>query len=196
MTAQIHDLVGYGDEMYQLVGVNGTGLFEPGDHGLEPVALHTACWRGFICTYVIADQQLLLHGLRIGFKQQSSGGLVDNAPTLFDVRPAFDQHEHIARYEGLDAPVAFTGSLLLACEFLRDLYVHMGFHPAWKYERTLEVIFDSGAAQAVHDRSAQMARVRAEVLSGARPSPDGSWEHDGADWISRTFQLDYGRSFG
>jgi hypothetical protein len=63
-------------------------------------------------------------------------------------------------YEGLDYPLDYTGSLLIADGFIQALYVHGGFHPAWKFERVLELVFDAGRFVEVVDRSERMAEVR------------------------------------
>ncbi len=56
MTGQIHDRILYQGREYSLVGVNGTGLYNPADTGMQTMMLHTACYRGFYCVYpVVAD---------------------------------------------------------------------------------------------------------------------------------------------
>jgi hypothetical protein len=47
-------------------------------------------------------------------------------------------------YEGLAYHLEYSGGLLLADGFLQDLYVPMAFHPAWKHETVLELIFEAG----------------------------------------------------
>lgn len=45
-------------------------------------------------------------------------------------------------YEFKDVPL--SGGLLLGEGFIQELYVHMGFHPAWKYLHVIELIFEGG----------------------------------------------------
>lgn len=66
MTAQIPDTVLYGTGRYDLAGVGGYGLFDPGEHGLQVGMISTACWRGFICEYTVEDNQLFLTSLELG----------------------------------------------------------------------------------------------------------------------------------
>src|SRR5262249_30330814 len=94
-------------------------------------------------------------------------------------------------FEDLDAPVPFSGGMLLGSDFLREYYVHMGFHPAWKYADVVELIFDAGQLVQEFDRSTAMAEVRAKFdpkqLRG--PSDPASIEA----WVARCFSRDYER---
>ena len=60
MTGQIADRFFYQHEQYQLVGMNGHGLPTPFEFGLQPVMMHTACYRGYYCDYTIRDEHLSL----------------------------------------------------------------------------------------------------------------------------------------
>ena len=195
MTSQIPDSVRYEGVEYEIVGIAGDGLFHPFDHGLAPVPLHTACWRGFICTYEVADCALLLRHLVVGVdRTQDRRPIGEVTPPIDGVVADFDDREHVVHYKGMHLPVPFTGGLLLGEGFISDLYVHMGFHPAWKYERVVELVVEDGAVVSASDRSAAMAKLRAEITAGDRPDPDAG--RDLPEWIARTFTLDYGRSIG
>lgn len=123
MTAQFSDRVKYRGKSYSIAGKNGTGLFDPPAHGLTPVGKCSACWRGFVCSYAVEDGMLLLDSLAVC--------LDDPAPDLFDVSPTPYEGEirlFDAVYDNLDHCVPYTGGLLLAADFIEELYVHMGFH--------------------------------------------------------------------
>ncbi|HEX7167479.1 MAG TPA: hypothetical protein VF230_10910 [Acidimicrobiales bacterium] len=193
MTAQVPDGFVLDGEELSLVGVNGSPLFHPFDHGMLPTAVHTACWRGFIATYGVRDGRLVVTKVVTRLMDGVNGEhTVESAPALFGVRPVVDEKLAALRYDDLDGPVPFTGGLLLGAGFIGGLYVHMGFHPAWKYERVLEVLAESGNVTAVHDRSDAMAVVRDEILAGKRPEPDGRAEASAR--LERMFSLDYDRS--
>lgn len=55
MTAQIPDTFLYKGERSQLIGLKREGLASPGQFGMEPVMLHTACYRGFYAMYELTD---------------------------------------------------------------------------------------------------------------------------------------------
>ena len=205
MTAQIPDIVTYRGQQYSVAGVVGTGLFKPEDHGLVPHALSTACWRGFHCEYAVQDAVLLLEQVNIGLSEEdfASGTLVFGR--------AFESYSfeakklekgvwvpvtavaHDKRVRGLHQPMRFTGGLLLGGEFIREMYVHMCFHPAHKFRVVLELIFEDGNLQKAFDRSEEVANFRKAMASDLglperRPSKQAI-----EDWIKSTFSLDYER---
>jgi hypothetical protein len=151
MTAQIEDVVVFDGRMYAVIGVNGAGLFEPGEHGLQVHMTTTACRRGYVCEYAIEDQRLFLTAVRFGMAQPP--------PQLFgaDVRMIGSA----ATYSPVRVPLPFAGGLLLGAGRTHDHCGHMGTHPAWKYTEILELSFDAGRFVAVFDRSQLVAQRRA-----------------------------------
>jgi len=59
--------------------------------------------------------------------------------------------------------IDFTGEILAADQFIRELYVHMGFHPAWKYETVYELVISHGTILDTKDVSEQMAQLREQM---------------------------------
>jgi hypothetical protein len=86
--------------------------------------------------------------------------------------------------------IGYTGSLLLGHDFIRELYVHMGFHPAWKYREIHELVFDKGRLVNAADRSTEMAMLR-DSLSGTKDAPGSIMNEDVAAWVERCFSLKY-----
>ena len=60
MSSQRPDMVTYEGESYEVIGLDGDGLFDPEALGIQTVAPHTACWRGFIAGYVVRARRLHL----------------------------------------------------------------------------------------------------------------------------------------
>lgn len=188
MTAQISDSVRYRAHVYALAGVNGNGLFDPSNCGMKPIGRCTACWRGFLCRYKVDCKQkrLLLERLAVCLNEP--------ATVLFEVEPKKDEGEFplfSAIYEGLDYQVPYTGGLLLANDFVRELYVHMGFHPAWKYREVHEVIFENGCLIQEENRSEQMAELRLKIARQPHEPVDPENNFELAKWIHQCFSLDY-----
>jgi len=75
---------------------------------------------------------------------------------------------------------------------MQAAYVHMGFHPAWKFQEVVELVADRGEVTATRDRSAELAAIRQRIQNGDLPDPDGP--RGGKRWIDRTFTLGYDRS--
>lgn len=197
MTAQFPDVVEWEGLPYAIAGVAGKGLFDPREHGLEPVASSSACWRGFEARYAVRDRGLHLVRLQVNLQGERPG----KKPVAPPLRGRAGSMESSGKgsgmmffasfsYEELGV-VPFTGGLLLADGFIEQLYVHMGFHPAWKFERVVELLIESGSVVAALDRSAAMKDLRDRL--GAEPLRPASWSRDVVmGWIRQAFSLDYG----
>jgi hypothetical protein len=177
---------------HSIAGVNGSGLFDPESHGLHPVPMSTANWRGYVCSYSVRERALHLRRLQLGLDPRAEEGR-STPPPVLGVEPDTDPQGYAAEYRFTRAPISFTGGLLLGAGFIQGLYVHMGFHPVWKFRQVIELIFDGGRLSDSHDHSGKVADIREEILSGRRPDPDAT--DDLPEWISRTFELDYSRTF-
>jgi hypothetical protein len=73
----------------------------------------------------------------------------------------------------------------------RELYVHMGFQPAWKYRTVLELLFDEGKLVKIRDVSEEIRELRNKMLE--RPMEPGldADVQEILSWIESTFELDY-----
>jgi hypothetical protein len=212
MTAQISDVVVYRGKPHFIAGVNGEGLFDPAQQGVRPIPLSSACWRGYHCTYEITDGSLVLATVNIGFsKEDRAAAKRGEGPTLFgqvprrytvrgvspnpttgDVEGGGESWEFSDfRYEGLGEVMPFSGGLLLGDDFVRDLYVHMGFHPAWKFRTVHELLFERGTLVRETDRSTEMAEFR-ETLAGRPLEPVDPEDHAGIErCVEQCFSLKY-----
>src|SRR5262249_3542385 len=144
------------------------------------------CWRGFVCTYLVEGQRLLLDQLAIN--------LDEPAPILFGVRPKPDTGElrlFDAVYDRLRHPVPSSGGLLLARDLLKELYVHIGFNPAWKDREVHELVFRDGALVQETGRCAQIAELRQEIAD--RPLEPGyeAKRPEILRWIEKCFSQEY-----
>lgn len=184
MTAQISDSFLFQEQRYSLVGVNGGNLFHPAAFGMQPLPRITSCWRGFVCTYKTLDNKLVLDTLQINLGQE--GPLIDHLRPVFSTAGTFDNI-----YHDLDLHIDFTGGMLVASGFIQALYVHMGFHPAWKYETVHELVFSQGTLLETKDVSRQMAELRDRMT---RQPPQLGTDASGQeleDWIASTFMRIY-----
>jgi len=95
-------------------------------------------------------------------------------------------------YHNVGLPLPFTGGVLLARGFIEDLYEHMGFHPAWKYQTVVEILFRDGLLIAKHDRSAAMAEQReAHLAEGGENTSHYSSPEAMVQWIDDCFDRRY-----
>ena len=165
MTAQIHDSLQIEGQHFSIVGVNGNGLFDPGTLGVTLIPPMTSCWRGYICEYKVSDGRLLLDRLQLAIGTRFEPGQAPapvplTGPPINGVRPTLQKRGFNNIYENLNLEIPFTGSLQAGDGFIRELYVHMGFHPAWKYQTVLELSVEGGNVLAIRDISEQMQQVR------------------------------------
>jgi hypothetical protein len=145
MTGQIHDRVIYEGIEYDLISVNGEGLFEPSTYGMFPKMLHTACWRGFYCTYTIEQLDLFLTSLTIRTNDEQYPPIDGKSPS--------DDGYRTMRYINLRLPMLFRGKLLLGADFIRERYVHMGFQAPEAYQKVVEATFLAGKLISMQDCS-------------------------------------------
>jgi hypothetical protein len=145
LTGQIHDKVFYQGIEYHLVSQNGEGLFEPSTYGMFPTMIHTACWRGYYCSYAIEQFDLLLTSLTVRTHDL-------RYPPIDGIAPADDGYGTM-RYTDLRLSMEFRGKLLLGADFIREKYVHMGFQSAQSYAKVTELTFLAGKLISTQDRS-------------------------------------------
>jgi hypothetical protein len=195
MTAQVQDGVTYQDEEHSLVGIKGAGLFDPREAGIRCEMMNTACWRGYVAHYAVEDGELRLASLQMqlfgwGSKREPpQPGKQDVVPVL-GVLPTEVTEYGYASFGRIGVRVPFTGGLLVGRDFVRELYVHMGFHPAWKYRVVHELAFEDGRLVKEADRTASMAEIRARLA--AQPREPGTRD-DGEilRWIEQCFDRSY-----
>jgi hypothetical protein len=189
VTGQFPDEIRYRGRIYAITAVDGHGLFDPADHGLEPGMLSTACWRGVWCRYAVRHGRLLLTSVQLGCSNAPASRLFGVRPR---VSPATDIYAGAWHYRRLDTAMAFTGRLLIGSGYMDVGRLAMGFPPAWLYERVHELRFTAGRLTATQNRSAPIAMVRHRLgADGLRPGPDETR----AAWVHRTFSLDFDYSW-
>ncbi|WP_327003932.1 hypothetical protein OHA72_54265 [Dactylosporangium sp. NBC_01737] len=190
VTGQFADEVMHDDAWHAITAVDGTGLFDAAEHGFSPRMMSTACHRGSLCKYRIDARRLVLHAAEIGAAPGTP------PVPLLGVEPGRSAYPEAFRgqlsYVDLNAPVGFTGRLLIGAEPVSIGYLHMGFRPAYGFARVWELAFDGGALTAAADRSADLAEVRSRLV-GTRPEPAPG--ESAEDWIDRTFSLSFAYSW-
>jgi hypothetical protein len=196
MTAQINDVFRYRNHEYAVAGISEGELFDPSLLDLKPAGTCTACWRGYQAVFALSGSRLVLDALHVNLLKPGEGYGREEGPQINGVKPGEPRGEHDwfnNHYEGLEYHLEYTGGLLLADGFIQELYVHMGFHPAWKYERVVELIFDGGIVKQEFDRSEQMAEIRQRFLElrAKNDSDRMPAEDEIARFVERAFDRSY-----
>jgi hypothetical protein len=205
MTAQIDDLFRHRRALYSLAGISEGELFDISALGLEPVPTCTACWRGYQALFAVSRSRLVLDRLDVNLMR--GGGEAGSAwaetmepevgPVINGVSPSLAEGEYDLfnnHYTGLKYPLVYSGGVLLAKGFIEDLYVHMGFHPAWKYRTVIELLFDAGVLKEEFVRSDQMAEIRT-LITGSSAGLESNREQT-FDEITRFIDRAFDRSYG
>ena len=219
MTAQISDKFRYRDKARALAGINGSGLFNPRQYGIQPIMLSTACYRGYYCAYEIADDALFLTEVHLGLGPEDMATAArGEGPKLFGKVPSWDCESvpdtpaYVPagrplgdfKVDGLRELVPFKGGLLLGDRFIEEMYIYMEPIPPYKYRVLHELVFDAGRLVEEHDRSAQMAEFREMLIRSRSLEPGaeaslaeieqwielGSWREN-EQWLERCFSLNY-----
>lgn len=196
MTAQIDDKFHLDGVDYSLAGISEGELFDPSLLGIRPVGTCTACWRGYQAIFGILEGRLVLKTLHAELILETEPYSAIVGPPINGVAPTGPEREHDwfnNHYTDINYHLEYTGGLLLADGFIRELYVHMGFHPAWKYKTVRELVFDNGRLTANGDRSERVAELRRSILA-SRDAGD-SRETPSREDIARFVEAAFDRSY-
>ncbi|QDU74284.1 hypothetical protein Pan97_12910 [Bremerella volcania] len=196
MTAQIDDYFLYADKSYSVAGISEGSLFDPAILDIQPMGTCSACWRGYFVEYGLVDRHLAVVNLHASFYEEGEGYRRLQGPEINGIVPTDMQDEHDwfnNHYEKINFHLEYSGGLLLADGFIEELYVHMGFHPAWKYLQVRELVFENGILIGDYDRSEKMAEIRQMITGDARREGTSGVpsEEDISTFIERAFDRTY-----
>ncbi len=183
MTAQIPDMIIWKEEKYEILGYEGgekgIELFNPKKFGLSPQFIHTACGRGFYCTYKIVSDVLYLDTLCV---KDEHG----NYPTIngIDASPGED---FAYEYRHINLPIQYSGLIRIGTDFLREYYVHMGFQKPSAYGIVWDIEFSEGKIIDTKDISEKVKEIRGEYHDGyhKRALIDGIYDAFKRDMVLR-----------
>ncbi|NQU64568.1 MAG: hypothetical protein HQ517_09845 [SAR324 cluster bacterium] len=199
MTAQIDDVFKYSERVFSIAGISEEELFNIAELGLEPSGVCTACWRGYQFVCKVLDRKLVIADLFVTlYTYAGHDSIPQTGPVINGVTPdcSNDKYSFFNNYyENINQPLAYSGGLLLADGFLEELYVHMGFHPAWKYKTVFELVFENGSLIGEFDRSEQVNKIR-EKITAQTDSQSNNWENSELDenmmlFVERSFERKY-----
>ena len=191
MTAQFPDVMIYKEQNYSIAGIStGEELFNPLKHGVQSTGTCSACWRGYIATFSVCDSHLKVIKAKVYLDEAMVQA--GTAPKLFGKSAVLPEDNGLGMscYSNLDLPIPYTGGILVGTNFIRSMYVHMGFHPAYKYKTVHELIFDTGKLIKASDKSAAMEKIR-DDLSGRPLEPTSTSRDEIKKWIEQCFSQKY-----
>jgi hypothetical protein len=183
MTAQVADSLLWNGIEHDIVAIDDVWPFSPRAHGFEPVSPYTACWRGYVAHYAIVEGRLVLRQLDIGLGEAIAGAWLG-------IHPYRGDSDEMSEYRNVQLSVAYSGRMVIGTGVMAGFYIHLGFQPAYAYERVFEIALVDGHLESVEDRSPAMARIRS-VIEQTGGSPSGVI----ANLMSRAFSGSYDDCF-
>lgn len=181
MTQQFNDSVRAWGETWVLIGFTHREPFEVSKH-LDVRPASTACWRGYVCGYVLEVDLLVLDSLSIA---------TDAEPRQFLGRPPEPGERGFSvSYSRLAHPVDYSGGILLGRDWISLERPRALFDPPWAYERTVEVVLEEGRVVSTRSLDEELAAIRA----GARPKEYGPSPNEQGSDGARTSR-DYRRFY-
>ncbi|MBY9001219.1 MAG: hypothetical protein KGD64_09915 [Candidatus Heimdallarchaeota archaeon] len=182
MTGQISDSFLHNGKEFLIVGINNGKLFDPLDFNLETSAASTACWRGFQAFYAIHEGQLVLQHLYINLPESKK---------INGMEPSDGVDFFKFSYPDINLKMKLTGTILIAQDFIQELYIHMGFQRPICFETVLELQFKNGKLVNEKDLSKEMAKRRMSDPNRNGQPTDPSDPDEVRDWIGKSFSLEY-----
>lgn len=158
MTAQIDDILIWNRSEYIINAIeleNGEKLFVPSEFKLSPVMMHTACYRGYYCTFRLLNRELFLSELVVKHKTK-------RYPIINGIKAKLDMEFGSGRaiYSNLMYPIKVTGVLRLANGFISSRYEHMGFQEITAYRNVQKITFQNGVVADCEDLSENVKALR------------------------------------
>jgi hypothetical protein len=190
LTAQFPNTVILEKKKFTIAGFTNSGLITPKMFGLKPIVSSTACWRGFITTYKIDDESnFILEELLVKTEKKDEAieinGIQSKSPTN-----KFDKMSFNRFYEKINLKVNYSGFILIATNFIKELYVHMGFHQAWKYETVFEIEVDKGKVISIVDLSEKISKIRKSIKEQKEKKTPPT-KDEISKWVEDSFNQKY-----
>lgn len=160
MSAQLPDRFIFEGKEYDVISSAPPKFFDPSQWGLQPVPPHESCLRGTIATFMMKEESLYLKDLRYWTRQVPPSRLAEGHGLKDPHLTACPEYF----YEGINAPIPWSGEIVLGRVFLWPLLLPRGFQPAWKYKEVVRLLFEEGNLRAFGDVSKKIARLRADVM--------------------------------
>ncbi|RCJ18267.1 hypothetical protein A6770_06750 [Nostoc minutum NIES-26] len=192
------DLVFYQEQKFSITAINGTGLYSPQQDGISPISFSTACYRGYTCIYQVSEEYLYLKQLNIGLKLKDRlTAKYGKGLRLFDITPKYHNYDSYVVYEEINKIIYFSGGLLLGKNFIKEMYIHLGYHPAYKFREVHELIFREGQLVKSTDISQKIDEFRGAIATHESQSiiekltTETNYRNEFQKWTQKTLILDY-----
>ena len=192
MTAQVSDTLIFEGTEFSIAAIEKKWPFKPQDHGFEPVGMSTACWRGYYCVYNVNQGGLVLERLNLGCGENKPPNWKGIQPR----RGEFFKYNNMWEYINVSLPIGYSGGIIIGYDFIRDFYVHMGFHRPHCYRLVKELIFDDGRLVKNIDHSEKMGQTRQMIESASKSSSeDTRTRKEIEQFVEDAFSMSYDKKW-
>jgi hypothetical protein len=198
MTAQMHDKFVYKKNEHYISAIEHTDTFIDINSllGFEPRSFSTACRRGYVATFALLKEKLVLKKLYTnnGNKIEKEIPKINNKLPEISVREGLiDELKDTLRdftYKNINLKILYTGSIIITKDFIRERYVHMGFQSPLSYNTVIQLTFNNGQLIAVKDFSG----IAKSLREGTTKLPENvNNERTILQWVNDCFDLSYSK---
>lgn len=184
MTAQISDEIIYQGHSFSLIGIEKEWPFDPKKHGFKPIMISTACWRGYYSKYAIVNADLLL--------SEFTTGLEDDPPIWREIRAKkVDRVGEAWIYKNVNLDLNYSGGIIIARNFIREFYVHMGFQRPHCYEIVYGLMFEKGKLVKVNGFNEEVKSIRERIREIRKSEIQNYSEKTIEELVRQSFSLTY-----
>jgi len=164
-TEQVNDSFDYKGKKYSITG--GKIPLDFSKWGLSPAGFTTACYRGYMASFTLDGNKLVLTDLITNNGFTNNDGRDATAPKINGVTPKkYTREERWSgsvagdlEYEKVNLPLDYTGTAILKDGRLIG-GMHGRFDDAAGYETAIELTFEKGILKSEKDLSQAMAEIR------------------------------------
>jgi len=160
MSQQVNDKFNYNKNEYELVSIEFPQKYlNWGSFKLNPIEISTACYRGFVNTFAIYENNLVLNEIYTNNQTINENGEMEtiNIHKINGVLPEIEEPDEnlieeyknyrIIIYKNINLKMKYNGSLLIVKNFIQDYisgpYAFLNISP-FCYKDIIKLQFDKG----------------------------------------------------
>ena len=132
MSKQVNDKFIYKNDIYELISIESPKVFLDWESfDLNPIELSTACWRGFINTFSIKEENLILDEIYTNNQTLNENEEIETIiiPKINNILPEIEKPEcltndykdyRILKYKNINFKMQYSGSLVIVKDYLNE----------------------------------------------------------------------------
>ena len=165
MSAQVNDKFQYSGNSYDITLVqHPDSFFCIHKLGISPASIGTGCYRGYIASFALSGDKLILRNLQTGINKESTMPVKINGIMPEVERPGASAagfgYRNVLDYRDVNIVIPYSGSIIVTDDFISELYIHSGFQSLVSYRKVLEIVFDNGCFVKEYDLSDIVKLIR------------------------------------